>query len=910
MKREVFVFSVILLFTAIMFVCPAGSTAFESLFYCSLSQNTLGYEHSAITMRDYNSDGIPDIAAVGWEWIQSVGYCGKLLVLLGDGEGKFTVSESRSYDDKPSDIISADFNGDGHTDLATGNESGNISVMTGNGDGTFSAETDYPAQYGNIITCADFNNDGHIDLATTGDTGISVILNNGDGTFASEVTCSTGGSCSNSIATGDFDNNGFVDIATTNGGSDDYSILLNAGDGSFEAASNYATSSSPSCIATGNFNEDGDIDLAIGRDSGMLSILTGDGDGTFTSTETSDIGGYPVSITTGDFNNDGHIDLATVKGDDKGVSVLLGSGDGGFSNADNYPSPAYNHRSISTTDFDQDGKTDLIIHYDGNAMLMPGKGDGTFISNSQYSTNAWEGMLSTVTGDFDEDGHLDIAGVGGSLVYLLFGEGNGSFADPVRFGDCCYNSITAADFDKDGHLDLVCGCDDIGECISFFPGTGSGTFGAPVYSDIGGYVNGSIISLDFNEDGNLDVAMTKSSDHVTVIYGLGDGTFIAPLDYDVGQSPRRVAAGDFNEDGHVDLVSANYYSDNVSVLIGSGSSYFEDAVNYSTGDQPSSVTIGDFNEDGLQDLAVTNRSNNPSISILTGIGYGMFASLGEFPYPHIYPSCAAAEDLDGDGHLDLAVCSSHDYLNVMRGYGDGTFWVGPNYYAGRGPYSVTTGDFTGNGYPDIAVGNSYHGFISILINLTDPSVSTVLSSWAFSLADEGIEISWALSERDPGTEFAVYRESDEEAGFTPLGIAVEQTGSLSFRVLDNTCVPGSAYRYRVDIKDQGGASTLFATENISAAAPRLALSQNYPNPFNPSTTIKYSLPSRAHVSLDIFDASGRRIKRLVDKVRDEGRHEANWSGINENGERVTSGVYFYRLKIGKSCKTRRMILMR
>ncbi len=88
------------------------------------------------------------------------------------------------------------------------------------------------------------------------------------------------------------------------------------------------------------------------------------------------------------------------------------------------------------------------------------------------------------------------------------------------------------------------------------------------------------------------------------------------------------------------------------------------------------------------------------------------------------------------------------------------------------------------------------------------------------------------------------------------------------------------------------------------------LAQNYPNPFNPSTTIKFSIPYECHVELVIYDVQGRRIKVLVDKELTSGRHVVRWNGRNESGERVASGLYFYRLRSGDKSITRKMVLIK
>jgi len=93
-------------------------------------------------------------------------------------------------------------------------------------------------------------------------------------------------------------------------------------------------------------------------------------------------------------------------------------------------------------------------------------------------------------------------------------------------------------------------------------------------------------------------------------------------------------------------------------------------------------------------------------------------------------------------------------------------------------------------------------------------------------------------------------------------------------------------------------------------SPRNYLEQNFPNPFNPSTSIRFSLARSGHITLRIYDVSGRLIRALVDEAYPQGRHAVQWDGRNERGEGVASGVYFYRLAAPGFTETRRMVLLK
>ena len=91
---------------------------------------------------------------------------------------------------------------------------------------------------------------------------------------------------------------------------------------------------------------------------------------------------------------------------------------------------------------------------------------------------------------------------------------------------------------------------------------------------------------------------------------------------------------------------------------------------------------------------------------------------------------------------------------------------------------------------------------------------------------------------------------------------------------------------------------------------QLVLNQNRPNPFNPSTVITFELPESGLARLEIYDVAGRRIAKVVDETLDAGPQRALWSGRDENGRPVASGVYFYRLWTPRGEISRRMVLMK
>lgn len=89
-----------------------------------------------------------------------------------------------------------------------------------------------------------------------------------------------------------------------------------------------------------------------------------------------------------------------------------------------------------------------------------------------------------------------------------------------------------------------------------------------------------------------------------------------------------------------------------------------------------------------------------------------------------------------------------------------------------------------------------------------------------------------------------------------------------------------------------------------------ALDQNYPNPFNPNTTISYSLPSATHVTLEIYNVLGQRVRTLVDQSQEAGQHLVDWNSTDQSGNAVASGVYFYRLTTSEQTLSKKMLLLK
>jgi hypothetical protein len=568
----------------------------------------------SLAVADFNGDGHPDLAVSGYTL-----YHNGLSVLLNKGNGTFQIPAAPTLKGSFIQIIAADFNGDGKQDLLL--NGGYLAL--GNGDGTFLNPSiiDNGAMSAAV---ADFNGDGKLDIVSIPAPEIangilSVQLGNGDGTFQPPVSYSTFGQGAVAVLATDLNGDGKADLVAIEGTSSDFAILLGNGNGTFQASTTYAAGLAPVAMAAADFNGDKKIDLAAVGGYNQLHVFFGNGDGTLQSPHTflaqnlSDFG-FTTQPTIGDFNNDGLNDIV-VPDTQIGAAVLINAGGGNFHQPVHY-GPLCAH--VAVGDFNSDGNLDMVSVGQGINIFL-GNGDGTFRTGASFETT--ESVAGAVVGDFNKDGKADIAAVDFyyGKVYVLLGNGDGTFQTPVVYNTLQSNLavILEGDLNGDGSLDLyVTGYNDKPTAGEVLIGKRDGRFAPAIYSgDIGGM--GAVLE-DFNGDGILDIAEATDSD-LQVAFGKGDGTFLPATSYNVPGGPRSVAAADLNGDGHLDLVVTGLLSSDV--LYGSAGGAFKTPLSI-----PNTfyygVNLGDLNGDGWPDLVALGGGANSIEVALNPLGSG------------------------------------------------------------------------------------------------------------------------------------------------------------------------------------------------------------------------------------------------------------------------------------------------
>jgi FG-GAP-like repeat len=362
------------------------------------------------------------------------------------------------------------------------------------------------------------------------------------------------------------------------------------------------------------------------------------------------------------------------------------------------------------------------------AFLLPtlNAQGGQFKRSTYYP--AGQRPYRVVVAELTSSGNVDLAvadWLSDQLVVLL-GNGDGTFQKPLRVPVSAPISLAAGDFNEDGNLDLaVVEGNGTGDgTVALFLGDGKGGFKLSA-SYLLGPVSVGIAVADFNGDGHLDVAVTNKGftgpRNVMTFFGDGHGKLRGRKTYKMKGAPFGIAGGDLNGDHYPDLAVADVTLGNVVVLLNDGTGHFKKPVSYSAGGgEATDVKIADLRNNGKQDLVIANGSQG--MVVLLNNGNGTFGK------PTIYRPCSnncvapvavTVADFNLDGHLDVAVAAQENDSYLFYGKGDGSFGAPlpiKDEIGTDGGFSIAAGDFNNDQAPDLAIPIQNNGKVAILLN--------------------------------------------------------------------------------------------------------------------------------------------------------------------------------------------------
>ncbi len=547
---------------------------------------------------------------------------------------------------------------------------------------------------------------------------------------------------------------------------------------SFSPVASFPVGTNPQAVVSADFNNDALLDLAVvNYSSSTVSVILGNTDGTFQPALTYGTGANPWSLAVGDFNKDGKLDLVTANASN--VSVLMGTGNGTFGAARNieFAIPSSSPASVAVGDFNADGKLDLGV---ASSVYQPG---------TPGTPGYW---VDTYYGGVYYPGDPGTPGYNEGQANVLLGNGTGSFAAPIT-SDLGYGYLTSAavaDFNGDLKLDFAATSLDNGT-VNVVLGSGTGAFESPVALSVGFYPY-SLAAGDVNGDTHIDLVTTiPNGDDVSVLLGDGLGGFAAAQNYAARGGPASVALADFNADGKIDLVTANGSAGTVSVLLGNGNGSFQTARDYGAGAVPRSVAVGDFNGDGLPDVAVANEGSN-DVSVLLNDGIWDSFLVSGFPSP------ATAGEA-----RNITVAALDNAGNVLTGYTGTMHFTSSDYQAGLpADYTFTAGD------------SGMHTFTVTLKTAGTQSLTASDTDGTITGSQVGIVVSPAAASTFVVTGFPSTTTSGVAGAFSVTTFdaygnrATNYTGTLHFTSSDGSATLPAYYTFAAG---DYGAVTLGAT---------------------------------------------------------------------------------------------------
>jgi hypothetical protein len=720
---------------------------------------------------------------------------------------------------------------------------------------------DYTAGNGpSSVAVADFRGIGKLDLAVANsqDNTVSILLGNGDGTFQTQVPYSSGGYTPVSVAVGDFKNNGNLDLAVVNAcgsssscTSGTVSILLGNGDGTFTLGNSFITSIAPTFVAVGDFNADGNLDLAVANGMGdTVYILLGDGTGNFTLSSAPATGVNPTWVVVGDFNNDGILDLAVAnagtalsRGDS--ITVLLGNGDGTFTptGASPIPSEGYSPVALGVGVFNSSFSdldlavanacgTDSTCTSVGKVAIQAGNGGGAFTYTSD--TSAGTGPSALAVADLNADGNLDVAvaDAAGSAVSILLGDGLGDLtlqtspASPST-GASPF-SIAKGDFNGDGGMDLVtaneglgkvsvllqaptvtfaCPSEVIGTCtIAPLPGFAAGlSFGSETAS-------GTTVAMNLTLTNSSNLPLSIGSIGVTV----GSPTFTISNNT-CPAAPATLAASAFctlsvtfspastgGQSGLIEVSDNAPGSPQLITLKGTGTAPTASAL-------PTLLPFGNVSIPGPSAAQTVTLSNTSAASLtinsITVTGGPFIAE----PYGTDGTTCTTTTPLGGTSSCLIAVTFNPSTTGLQTG----TLKISD----GAGTQSVS---LTGTGVQAVSATPGSLTFTNQIFGSTSVAQTVTLSnpgSAAVSITGTGISI---LAGPDAG----------EFAQTSNCGSSVPAYGNCTIYVTFTPSATGGAQTATLNIVDNAGSSpqTVSLSGTGIKANTSTLITSNTPNP--------------------------------------------------------------------------------
>ncbi|MDO7851218.1 beta strand repeat-containing protein [Hymenobacter convexus] len=903
-------------------------------------------------------------------------YSGSVSIRLNDGSGAFSGSGTVAVSGGAENLAVGDVDNDGDLDLLTSaNNSATVSLRLNNGSGGFSPGTDPNLGIGtNNLTLGDLDGDGDLDLAAVSSTGSMAIIrfNNGSGVFSGGQSFLV----NQRIGTGlvllaDMDSDGDLDVVVgyLHGGL--VGVHFNNGSGVFSsntlgnADSPILTDSGITGLRAGDVDNDGDVDLLIAfrkdrfSSPNNLLVQLNNGTGSFTAAPVGTRLVIPAgadNLALADVDGDGDLDCVVPSQTDNLVSMCLNNGSGVFGLGSTVPvGPA--PFGPAAADLDGDGDLDLLtasnstgsvsVRFnlgplvtsftpargtEGTAVTLTGANlaaatavrfNGTAAVFTVVSANVLTATVpaGATTGIVSVDVPAGTS-VSSTAFEVYFGlaiprflprpnQPNAprsaavvaAFSQPVSGAAVAAGPLRVFSGQRGGRLagTATASGSTVGfaPAVPFRPGEtlqatllpgaqnsagstitapfvyqftaaatgGNGTFSGGANLSVSSFPVNTVMA-DIDNDGDLDLLTANSNGgSVSVHLNSGRGVFTSGTTLAVNGVPYCLTTADIDGDGDLDLLLTLYGSNRVQLRLNNGNGTFAAATAVTVGTTPNTVVTGDLDGDGDLDLATANDVN--TVSLRFNDGTGVFSGTTELSAPTGYTLFhLAAADVDNDGDLDLLL-GYGTFVTVRLNDGSGTFVAGSTVTVGSSPRFVTAADIDNDGDLDLLTANYGSSSISIRQNngqgifsgTTDVSAGASPTCVTTADVDGDGDLDLLSTAYNIISSSVNIRLNNGSGVFGSMSSVSTASGTLSVVLgdLDDdgdldlaACNYG---QFTVTVRLNNGTGPALAARSAAAASPLVV----WPNPAHAEVRVR--VPAAAS-AVALVDAMGRTVRTV------------------------------------------------
>jgi hypothetical protein len=510
------------------------------------------------------------------------------------------------------------------------------------------------------------------------------------------------------IETGDFNEDGNLDVAVASYQEDILAVLMGNGDGTLQPAELVSVIGACEEISVDDYTGDGHLDIVVFcRSSQPLKLLPGNGDGTFGAINAAPITmptSFPHNMTNADFNGDGSMDAAINNFSQSEVWIMFGTGPS-FTQAqviDTSEEPEF----LTSGDFDGDGDTDVALSFDNSPTIQTylNNGIGNFVAGTTIEALSVHPDMVLHSMDVNGDGMDDILAAGLGTISVFVSTGIDSYAAPTGYnGGAYFSGFASGNFYGGEGTDLVYASDEFGFTGLMINNESGGFNPYRRFSSSGSSTD--VATGDFNEDGLLDAVMANSAEkNVAVLLNQGDGR-LGPDFLVTNGAIRAMAAADFDEDGDIDIVTTSIAPNEFILMESAGDGLFMPSEFTSLPYGGISMVADDFNLDGNADLLICSGTH---ANLFTGAGNLQFTE--SFSLPLLNPGggnrTVVAGHFNSDNYPDIAVIYiNSNVVEIALNNQSGGFNTSVNYPVGEGPAGLAVADLEGDGRDEVIVSN-------------------------------------------------------------------------------------------------------------------------------------------------------------------------------------------------------------